>query len=252
LTQQDTLRLVLARGVQLPSLVDFGFQIPFGVLGPVVATGNPNLRASTVDSAELSYDRALPSLGSSMRIAVYAQRNKDLISPPNGVPPIFGPAGIPVLKAANVGGSDAAGFDIGLEGHAQSGLRWDVSYAYVVTTDDTELNRGGFITSPIDYAHSVPRHVVIGKLGYTRGRLEMDLLARWQSSYRDFQSTSVPLLLQPVEVRNYLLLSGRIGYRLSNHLSVALSLQQLNSARQLQTAGPPVERRAIVSVSAEF
>ncbi len=30
LTEQDTLRLMLARGVQLPSLVDFGLQFPFG------------------------------------------------------------------------------------------------------------------------------------------------------------------------------------------------------------------------------
>ena len=32
LTEQDTFRLMLARGVQLPSLVDFGLQIPFGAL----------------------------------------------------------------------------------------------------------------------------------------------------------------------------------------------------------------------------
>jgi outer membrane receptor for ferrienterochelin and colicins len=252
LTQKDTLRLILARGVQLPSLVNFGFQFPFGTLGPAVVTGNPDLRSSTVDSVELSYDRALPSLGSSMRIAVYAQRNRDLISQPLGIPPILGPTGLPVLKSANVGGSDAAGFDIGLKGRAESGLRWDVSYAYVVTTDDTQLNQGGSITSPIDYAHSVPRHVVLGNAGYTRGPLEMDLFARWQSSYRDFESTSVPLLLRPVEVGNYLMLSGRIGYRLTDHVTAAFSVQQFNSTRQLQTAGPPVERRAIFAVSAEF
>jgi hypothetical protein len=31
----------------------------------------------------------------------------------------------------------------------------------------------------------------------------MDLLGRWQSSYRDFQIGPTPLLLQSVEVRNY-------------------------------------------------
>ena len=118
----------------------------------------------------------------------------------------------------------------------------------------TKLIKGGFITSAIDYAHSVPRHVMLGGLGSTRGPREMDLFARWQSSYRDFQSTPelLSLLLQPVEVRNYLLLSGRIGYRLTDHITAAFNVQQFNSARQLQTAGPPVERRAIVSVTAEF
>ena len=252
LTQQDTLRITLARGVQLPSLVNFGFQFPFGALGPAVVTGDPHLKPSIVDAIELGYDRALPSLASVLRIALYAQRNRDLISEPLGVRALSGPTGIPVLKAANVGGSDSLGFEIGVNGHAASGLRWQASYAYALTTDDTVLNRGRSITSPIDYAHSVPRHVVLGGVGYTHGRLELDLLARWQSSYRDFQSTPVPLILRSVEVREYLSLDGRIGYRLTENLSLALSVQQLNSARQLQTAAPPVERRAIVSLSADF
>ena len=252
LTPQDTLRLMVARGVQLPRLVDFGVQFPSGAAGPGVVTGNPGLQPSILDNIELDYDRALPSMGSSLRVAVYAQRNRDLISQPFAAPPIIGPLGIPVLKAANVGSSEAAGLEIGIKGHAESGLRWQASYAYVVTTDNSQLNQGGFITSPIDYARSVPRHVVLGGVGYTKGQLEMDLLARWQSSYRDFQSTVIPLLLQPVEVRNYLLLSGRIGYRLTDRITAAFSVQQFNSARQLQTAGPPVERRAIVSVTAEF
>jgi outer membrane receptor for ferrienterochelin and colicins len=254
LTPKDALRLMLARGVQLPSLIDFGLQFPSGAAALAVVSGNPNLQPSIVDNIELDYDRALPSLGASLRLALYAQRNRDLISQPFAVPPIIGPLGIPVLKAANVGSSDAAGLEIGIKGHAERGLRWQASYAYVVTTDNTELNQGGFITSAIDYAHSVPRHVVLGGLGYTRGRLEMDLFARWQSSYRDFQSTPelLSLLLQPVEVRNYLLLSGRIGYRLTDHITAAFSVQQFNSARQLQTAGPPVERRAIASVTVRF
>jgi outer membrane receptor for ferrienterochelin and colicins len=133
LTPQDTLRLMLARGVQLPSLVDFGLQFPSGAAGLAVVTGNPNLQPSTADHIEFDYDRALPSLGASFRVAVYAQRNRDLISQPFAVPPIIGPLGTPVLKAASVGSSNAAGLEIGIKGHGQSGLRWQGSYAYVVT-----------------------------------------------------------------------------------------------------------------------
>jgi outer membrane receptor for ferrienterochelin and colicins len=249
-TPNDTLRLMVARGVQFPSLVDFGEQISAGG-GQVVFAGNPGLRPSTVDSIELDYDTVLPSLGSSLRIAAYAQRNKDLISQPFGAPPVFGRSGL-LLKAANVGSSDAAGVEVGIRGAAGSGLRWQASYVYAITTDDTLLNRAGFINSAVEYAHSTPRHVVLGGLGYTRGRLEMDLFARWQSSFRDFETGPVQLQLTPVEVRNYLLLSARVGYRLTDRITAAFSVQQFNSARQLQTAGPPVERRAIVSVSAEF
>jgi hypothetical protein len=94
--------------------------------------------------------------------------------------------------------------------------------------------------------------VVIAGIGYARDRLEMDLLGRWQSSYRDFESTQTPLLLQPVEVRNYLTLTGRIGYRLTDNVTAAVTVQQFNTSRLLQTANPPVERRVVIGVTARF
>jgi outer membrane receptor for ferrienterochelin and colicins len=252
LTEQDTLRLMLARGVQLPSLVDFGLQIPFGTFGPVVIAGSPNVRPSTVDSIELDYDRALPVIDSSLRVALFAQRNRDLISQPFAVPPAIGPTGLPVLLAGNVGGSDAVGAELSIKGHSESGFRWQLGYAFVATTDNTVLNRGFVVTSAVDYARSVPRNVVIAGFGYTRGPLEIDFLGRWQSSYRDFQISPAPLLLQPVEVQNYVTLNARIGYRITDNFTAAVAVQQFNVSRLLQTAGPPVERRAIAGITARF
>jgi iron complex outermembrane receptor protein len=251
-TEKDTLRLMVARGVQLPSLVDFGLQFPFGTVGPVVVAGSPNVHPSTVTSVELDYDRALPAIDSSLRVAVFAQRNQDLISQPFAAPLAIGPTGLPLLLAGNVGRSDAIGSEIGIKGHSDSGFRWNLSYAFIATTDNTALNRGFLVTSAIDYARSVPRNVVIAGIGYTWDRLELDLLGRWQSSYRDFQTLPVPLLLQPVEVRNYLTLNARIGYRLTDTFTAAVSAQQFNRSRLLQTAGPPVERRVIAGITARF
>lgn len=252
LTEQDTLRLMLAQGVQVPSLVDFGLQIPFGAFGPVAIAGNPDVHPSTVDSIELDYDRSLPAIGSSLRAALFAQRNRDLISNPFAVPPVIGPIGLPVLLAGNVGSSNAAGAELGIKGHSNSGFRWQLSYAFVGTTDNTVLNRGFLVTSTIDYARSVPRNVVVAGVGYTRDRLEMDLLTRWQSSYLDFQIGSTPLLLQPVEVRNYVTLNARIGYRLTDNFTAAVTAQQFNASRLLQATGPPVERQIIASITARF
>jgi outer membrane receptor for ferrienterochelin and colicins len=251
-TQRDTLRLMVARGVQLPSLVDFGMQVPFGTLGPVVISGNPRLHPSTVDNIELDYDRTLPAIGSSLRAAVFAQRNQDLISQPFAVPPVIGPIGLPVLLAGNVGSSTATGVELSMRGHTESGFRWQLSYAFVATTDNTTLNQGSFVTSTIDYARSVPRNVVTAGFGYTRDRLEMDLLGRWQSSYRDFQTTSSQLLLQPVEVSNYITLNARAAYRLTDNLTVAVTAQQFNTSRLLRAAGPPVERQVIAGITARF
>ena len=253
LTELDTFRLMLARGVQLPSLVDFGLQIPFGALGPVAVAGNPNVHPSAVNSIELDYDRALTAIDSSVRVALFAQHNQDLISQPFAVPAVIGPVGLPLLLAGNVGSSNAAGIEIGIKGHSESGFRWNFSYAFVATTDNTVLNRGISTNSTIDYARSVPRSVVIAGIGYTRDRLELDLLARWQSGYRDFQTTPpTQFLLQPVEVRNYVTLNARVGFRLTDNFTAAVTAQQFNVSRLLQTAGPPVERRVLAGITARF
>ncbi|HLJ06829.1 MAG TPA: TonB-dependent receptor plug domain-containing protein [Acetobacteraceae bacterium] len=252
-TPQDTVRLMIARGVQLPSLFDFGVQIPFGAVGPVVIAGNPDVHPSTVDNIELDYDRALPAIDSGLRFAVFAQRNRDLISQPFAVPPVLGPTGLPLLLTSNVGSSNAMGAQIGIKGHADSGFRWNVSYAYVATTDNTVLNRGGLITSAINYANSTPRSVGIAGIGYTRDRWELDLMGRWQSSYQDFRaSVSNPFLLEPVEVRNYVSLNARAAYRLTDNFTVHVSAQQFNASQLLQTAGPLVERRVLFGITAGF
>jgi iron complex outermembrane receptor protein len=252
LTALDTLRLMAARGVQVPSLVDFGQQAPFGALGPAVVAGNPDVRPTIVHNIELDYDRLLPAWGSTLRTAVFAQRSDDIISQPLSSPVTFGQGGLPLLLSSNVGSSSAAGGEIGIKGHSASGWRWNASYAFVATSDQTTLNQGPAPTSAIDYARSVPQHVVIGGLGYSWERLEIDVQARWQSSYQDYRSTTTSIYLQPVVVNNYLTMNGRIGYRLTDNLSVALSAQQFNTSLMYQTAAPPVERRIIASLTARY
>jgi hypothetical protein len=46
--------------------------------------------------------------------------------------------------------------------------------------------------------------------------------------------------------------NGRIGYRLTDNVTVALSAQQLNNSRLDVAAGPPVERRIIASLTARY
>ena len=251
-TDQDTLRLMLARGVQLPSLLEFGEQSPFGTFGPVVVAGNPATQPTIVNNAELDYDRTLPAWNSVLRAALFVQRSDDIISQPFSSTVRFGPFGAPLLTTTNVGSSEAFGGEFGLRGHTPGGFRWSASYALVTTTNHTTLNRGAVATSAIDYALSAPRNVVNGSIGYTRERVEVDLQARWQSSFIDYRPTGTSFYLQPVEVRNYVTVNARAAYKLTDQLTVALTAQQFNTSRLYQTAGPPVERRIIGSLTARF
>lgn len=250
-TQADTLRFTAARGVQVPSLVDFGLQIPAGTIPtlPLVIAGNPYLRPTIVYNIEGDYDRSLPRLDSVLRAAVFAQRNDDLIGSPIAAPIIIGPAGLPILSAANVGRSDAVGAEIGIRGRSDAGVRWNFSYSFVATTNDTILDAA---PGPINYASSVPRHGVVAGIGYSRDRIELDVMGKWQSSYQDFASVGTRLEPIPVEVSNYLLLNARIGYRVTDNITVSIASQQFNRSLLLRTAGPPVERQVLASVTAGF
>lgn len=251
-SEHDTVRLLIARGVQLPSLVDFGIQGPINTFGPIAVVGNPNLRPMIVQTIELDYDRNLPAWNSTLRSALFLARSDAIIAHPFAAPLTFGPTGQPMLLAVNVGHSEAIGGEIGLNGQAPSGLRWNASYAFVSTTNHTLLNSGPVPTAGMDYALSTPRHVLTGGLGYSRDRWELDLTARWQSSYRDFQGLGRDFLLQEVEIRNYITFNARIGFRLTDNVTLALSAQQFNTSRLYQTAGTPVERQVIGSLSAHF
>jgi hypothetical protein len=104
----------------------------------------------------------------------------------------------------------------------------------------------------VEYAQSAPRNVVIAGIGYSQGKWEADLQARWQSSYLDFRMGAGLTGLQPVTVQNYVTANGRIAYRVLENVTFALMLQQFNQARIAETAGPPVERRVILSATARF
>ena len=248
-TDDDTFRLSLARGVQLPTLLDYAVQFPPGIFTPAAYVGRPNLDPSVIWNAELDYDRALPSVLSTLRTAVFAQRIDDLVTTPFGATLTIVPPGLPVFFSQNAGYSTAAGLEIAIKGQAPSGFRWNASYALAATTDHTTLNAGPVPTSVVEYAHSAPEHVVIGGIGYTRDRLELDLMARWQSSYLDFRLNPGRTAFMAVNVDNYVTMNARAGYRLTDTLTVALIAQQFNQSQLAETAGPPVQRQIILSLT---
>ena len=125
-TDLDTLRFMVAQGVcRCLSLIDLGLQIPAGSFGPVVSVGNPGLHPSIVRNAELDYDRLIPGIASTLRVALFAQRTDDLISQPYAVTPVIGPTGLPLFQAANRRRQRGARRRIGHQGSCGDGLPLD-------------------------------------------------------------------------------------------------------------------------------
>ena len=255
-TEQDTLRLTAARGLQLPSLFHLGAQFSgafnFGdTVVPYGMYGSPGLRASAVSNVEVGYDRSLPALRSTVRVALFAQRTEDVLTDAFGVDPAITRRGLYYL-AANTGRSSAVGGEIGLRGQAPVGvedsLRWNAGYAFISINDRVSVSRYALQ----DFEHGTPTHVVTLGGGYTRGRFEADVQGRWQSRYRDWRTDPVVIDVQPLKVGGHMQLDARLAYRATEALTLALTARQFNVSRLLQSAGPPVERRLFLSATARF
>jgi iron complex outermembrane receptor protein len=247
-TARDTIRLTAGRGLQVPSLLDFALEVPgFGPGYPATA-GSPTLQPTGVWNLELGYDRDMSSIGSIVRTSVFVQRNDRLLTAGGNTLPSIRPSGL-VSVAQNTGYSDAVGGELGIKGHSAAGFRWNASYAFELIRDYTTINKIA-LTSPQNYEAGTPTSVVILGGGYTWEKLEVDAQARWQSRFTDYQLT--PTGLAPVYVADYLTTRLRVGYNLTDHLTLALTGQQLNVPQLLQSAGPPVERSLIASVTVRF
>jgi iron complex outermembrane receptor protein len=216
-TEADTLKAIVARGLTLPSLGEFGVangyaqpitlggRVPVVVPGRVLIYGNPNLKTSRSDSYELSYERAVPAWGGTARIAAYHQELHNIRDLVIGGPVTLRP---PTLTGTflNVGNAIVDGFDIDLKG--KSGvIRWGANYSY-------EKIRASVPHTFHIYETSTPRHKINAQLGFDVGQWEFDSTLRYVSSTEFLQQTALSQY-QAYRVNNVLAVSQRAAYNIA-------------------------------------
>jgi iron complex outermembrane receptor protein len=240
----DTVRLTAARGLQVPSLVDFGVQ---GAQGGARLLGSPTVVPTSVWNAELAYDRALPSLDATLTTALFVQRNTNLLSAPGNTP--FALSGGQIASTtANVGSSNEVGVELGLHGQTAGGFRWNASYTFASITDDIS---SAYPQSPTTrYDNGTPQHAVVFGAGYTNGPWELDAQGKWQSRFTDYKLGAAGF--QPFYMTNYVSLNGRVAYQVTGNVTAALVGQQYNISSIFKPTGSLVERRLIASITAHF
>ncbi len=186
-----------------------------------------------------------------LRFAAFAQRTDSTIGSPFGSGISFLPDGRPLLMARNFGGSSAVGGEIGIKGHSASGLRWNLSYALAAVSDDTP--KAQLASAPlVSYQRQTPTHSIIAGAGYTWKRLEIDTQARWQSHIEDFTANLATTMIEPVTVPNYITVNVRVGYRVTDRVTVSVLAEQLNQHTIVETAGLQVDRSFIAGIEARF
>jgi iron complex outermembrane receptor protein len=238
MTDTDTIRLTAGRGLQLPSLIDLGLQTDVRGL---YLTGSPSAVPTAVWNTELAYDHELFPLAATLTAAAFFQRNTDLLEGP-GNTPIMAVGHWLVSQTMNIGSSNEMGVEVGLQGKTEGGLRWNASYRYASITEDIAHADAADPGPTANYDTGTPMHEVVLGAGYARGRWELDINGRWQSSYVDY-SFVTPGFRLPLVIGNYITLNARVGYRVTDRLTLSATAEQFNVSRLVETSGETVDRR---------
>ena len=238
-SSDDTLRLIASRGVQLPNLVQVWDSAAVQVSAPVPPM---RLQPSSVVNFEALWNRRFPSLDTRLQLAVFHQATTDVISTGSGTIDV---PGNPGMAPANVGTSEANGFEIGLNGRILADWTWNVSYRYEEIDDD--YDRGLGRNDLINYEDTTPNHVIKAGIGWHSGRWEADTFVQYQSRSAGLRRVGPFRQLFPIQP--FTTMDAQLAYRITDQLRLSVSARDLISASQQQTSGPAVQRQFFATLT---
>lgn len=240
----DSWRLSVARGLKSPSLAQYTFDLfPPGLVGLT----SPNPASEVQQSVELGYSRKLEAIDGTFLANLYYLDVANVAA--NSIRPLS-PTGPMFLVQNKLGDATAVGLELGLKGRTGAGLHWGIDYAFHKTKDDyftTEVT--GFTTV---LGSGTPRHKINANLGYTIGAWEFDGYLQYRSGVKLAFDPSVSGRTGVGKVDPYLMLDGRVAYRMTDTITVALSGIGLDGSSYQTGLLPPAERRVLLTLSADF
>jgi iron complex outermembrane receptor protein len=243
--ESDSVRLMLSRGVQLPSLVASGallLDAPSEKL-----TGSPLINPSVVTNYEIGWEHALSGHHLLFRANAFDQDSFDVMAPRGAEVP--SPGG-PYTTPTNIGDSHAFGLEFELKGALPSNFRWGVH-------DRPEWIFDHFIPSAQDggayvaYDDTTPFHLLKANLGWANAGWELDGYLQYHAAV----SGTVPLAAggtTDVPIGAFVAMDGRVAYKYRDRITWSVSGQNLTHASQVQTSGPAVERRVLGTMTFNF
>ncbi len=258
-TDKDSFRASVGRGVQVPSLLELGYESRNST-GSVLGIGNPNLDPTIVTNAEIGYDRLVPEIGGKGSVTLFYQLTEDIKASP-GLD-FIRTAPIRVTQFQNIGDSTAIGTELGLKGSSPDGWRWGADYRLEFVSEDLSKDNGrstlGALVSdptyPVMFEKGTPHHLLSGRVGYTLGQWEMDLFGRYSAAYdMPYASSQASAAVYGSQhVAGYVTVDARLGYNLTENLTVAVQGTSINLSEHDETSGSAVERQLFLTVSSKF
>jgi len=244
----DTLRLTIARGVQLPSLVEYG--AAQNSLGYLALEGNPQIKTAIVNNYELDWDHDFSAINARARAAVFYQTTQNIQSLSSPLNVSLTPAGYFLALTDNVGDSQEVGAEFSLKGQFARDWRWEMSYSPRFV-HDSFIGIATPSTTGIDYAKTTPRHILNASIGWSSGPWEADSFARFESSSAGLYAPGfATYTLVPVAAN--VSFDARVAYHIGKHVTLSLAGQNILFSTARQTSFGKVEQRLVGGLTASF
>lgn len=250
-TKFDTIRLSTARGIQIPSLVDYGFyDVIVGPYGSAIfMSGNPGLKPTVVNNYEINYDRKLISIDSVVKTSLYHQNTKDLTTVPSTDPStVINEYSYLNFSALflNIGNSSATGFEIDFQRKLKN-LNYGINYSYEIINDNLSLRQPQY---GVNFHDTTPRHKINVKIGYEDGPIEYNIYGHYIST------TDMLRLVEPnyeyVKIPNYISVDFITAYNFNEDFSLSLEGKNINKFHMKQTSGIYVEPQILLSMTVKW
>lgn len=218
----------VARGVDMPSFVEFGLQFfvadPDGAPANPAASamtvlGDPTLQPSIVHNYELGYDRQIASWDSVARASIFLQTSEDMQS----YAARFNDAvALDESFIGNGGDSTMYGFEVGLDGDLNESWDYFVNYAYIEVQDD--INRASRTTTPLSsptaYEDSTANHVINGHLSYKARDWRANVFAQYTTSFDELFANNTPNSSYSLNrVNDTVIMNANVAYDIGDNVT---------------------------------
>lgn len=253
--EEGRLRVNGGRGLQLPSLIDFGLHVAIpapDVPVPVYLVGDPRLLPVVVDSVEAGYSHSFAS-GLRLDATLFYTQVDRLIASPGGavdVTLVFTPEPIAAARFANVGAYTSHGIELSASGRIQSKISWSANYSLARIDETIPANRDATYYALFPKA-ATPRHRANITGDYADDVWSAAVVAHLATSSR--QSSFLPdTNLVSIKVPTSISVDAKLTRALGRGAEIYVASENLTKARGVYSSPIPADRRIRMGVSARL
>lgn len=258
LDDSNSIRATLARGIQAPSLLSFASRVVVAIPGlpfPLVDSGNPDIRPTTIWNGEIGFTHAIGGTGGRLELNAFYNRTKDIISTGRGTgagTPRASPPAYPFILTTsdNIGAFEAYGLEASLAGRVNKGLTWSMNYTWTKARQDIRGSTDTTLAWPVALDRTTPEHRLRGQLTYERGAWLGAVAARYNSGVQQLVAINQQLTL--VDIDATIALDAKIAFQVTPKLSLEIAGDNLTDARGADFSVISAERRVRATVRARF